>query len=45
MQGDWNNGIKNRSRKVSLEVLESEAQERLLEVQLAAIFELVNRLP
>jgi hypothetical protein len=45
MQGDWNNGIEDRSREVSLEVLEGEAQERLFEVQLAAIFELVNRLP
>jgi hypothetical protein len=30
---------------VGVEVLEGEAQEGLLEVQLAAIFELVNRLP
>jgi hypothetical protein len=45
MQGDRDNRVEDGSRKVGVEVLEGEAKEWLFEVQLAAVFELVNRLP
>jgi hypothetical protein len=45
MQGDRDDGVEDGARKVGVEVLEGEVQERLLEVQLAAVFKLVDRLP
>jgi hypothetical protein len=45
MQGDRDNRVKPGSRKMGVEVLEGEVKEWLLEVQLAAVLELMNRLP